>query len=386
MNVLFLCWEYPPSGAGIGRYVAEMATALSESGHRAVVLTSRVEEQPETELAEGVLIRRLFNRDEIRSSRVAQLAADLAREHKADWIEGAEHWGECSALLRLRSRPPVVVKMHYNDVLRTARHAQAWYSWQRPLIDLACWRQWRSIRAERYSIEHADVLLAPCRRIIEEGEQQGLALPECRAVVPNPIRAMENWVNREAEEPTLLLVGRLDIGKGLPYIRGLLEQLTRHIPRLRLEVAGGDSYARGLGSLKRWLERRLGPLAPRVAFLGVLNRRELDEAYRRAWVSLVPSRWDTFPQVVLEAMVRGKAIVASPHGGMPEMLGGTHNAIADPATADFADAVLRFLQNPALRLQAGAEGREVAKQQFAPRVIADQYVATIGAMRRRGVT
>lgn len=374
MKILFLCWEYPPIGAGIGRYIAEISSAFCDAGHSAVVLASRGAGLPEREESAGREIYRLFDRAEIGSARVAKLAGDIARQHQVDWVETADHWGEGAALLRSPKRPPVVVKMHYNDVLKTPRYAQVWYAWQKGMVDLACTRQWRSIHAERYSIEHADALLAPCQRMVEEAERQGLALPKNRAVVPNPIRPIPGWTNDEAEVPTLLLVGRLDMGKGLPYIKGILARLAPEFPNLRFEVAGADSYARGVGSIQCWLERQLGPLRQHVHFLGVLGRAALDEAYRRAWVILVPSRWDTFPQVILEAMVRKKAIVASPNGGMPEMLEGTGNIIADPSTGAFAHAVGRMLANGETRLRAGASAYKRALNVYNPAHIVGQYI------------
>lgn len=379
MNVLFLCWEYPPTGSGIGRYVAEMSAALREAGHRTVVLTSRAENLPERESVPRGEILRLFDRCEMRSGRVAKLAVEVARAHRADWMEVADHWGEGAALLSLRNRPPVVVKMHYNDVLKTPRHAQAWYPWQKIMIDLACVRQWRSIRAERQSLERADILLAPCRRMLDEATRQGLALPEHRGVVSNPIRSIPGWVNREAEVPTLLFVGRLDLGKGLPYLKRVLEQLSTEHPNLRLEMAGADSYARGLGSIRSWFERQLGPMRKYIHFLGVLGAAELDEAYRRAWVVLVPSRWDTFPQVVLEAMVRSKAIVASPFGGMPEMLVETSCVVADPATNVFAETVAGLLANPVRRQQAGVSACRRAATAYSPEHVAEKYIEFISA-------
>ena len=379
MNVLFHCWEYPPVGSGIGRYVEGMSAALRDAGHHTVVLTSRAAGFPECEFLDGGVVLRLFERSEMRTMRVARLALETARQHKIDWIEVADHWGEGATLLSLRGRPPVIVKMHYNDVLRTPRYAQAWYPWQKFMIDLACLRQWRSIRAEQYSIEHADVLLAPCQRILDEANRQGLTLPENCAVVPNPIRPISNWINLEAAVPTLLLVGRCDLGKGIAYLPELLKRLSPTFPNLMLEMAGGNSYARGLGLIRGWFERQLGPMMRHVRFLGILNRDALDKAYRQAWVVLVPSQWDTFPQVVLEAMVKSKAIVASPHGGMPEMLAGTSCAVADPATEAFARAVDAFLRSPAIRRQAGESARQRAAQEYVPEHIARKYIETISA-------
>lgn len=378
VNILMHSWEFPPNGSGIGRYVAEMSRALAGQGHRVVVVTNRADGCPEEEvLGEGLLVLRKFNRSELRSNRVAELALEIAKQHQIDWIEVADHWGEGATILRHRKRPPVVVKMHYNDVLKVPRYAQAWYGWQNVMIDLACLRQWRSIGAERYSLTRADMLIAPCLRILDEAKRQGLPLPGKTAVVPNPIRIKKDWLNEEAEAPTLLLVGRIDVGKGVPYLKQIIRELIGEFPGLRVELAGGDNYARGLGSVKKWLIRYLGDLGRHVHFLGVLDERAMDEAYRRAWAVIVPSRWDTFPQVVLEAMARGKPIVASPNGGMPEMLTGTQNVVVDLESNDLAHELARLLRDASIRKLAGESGHERVRKYFAPDLIAGKYVATI---------
>lgn len=378
MNILFLCWEYPPKGSGIGRYIAEMSAALAAGGHKVTVLTSTCTGLPEEDVCRNVQVLRKFDRSELRSGRVARLAVDVAKDFHADWIEVPDHWGEGAKLLKMQKRPPVVVKMHYNDVLKAPRYAQAWYPWQKRMIDLACWRQWRAISEERYSLAHADVLLAPCRRILDEAERQGVRLAQNRAMVPNPIRCRE-WENEESATPTILLVGRLDVGKGLSYLRGILEKLVGDFPDLMLEIAGGDSYARGLGSVKQWFKSQLGTMVRHVRFLGVLGSEQMDAAYRRAWVVIVPSRWDTFPQVVLEAMARKKAIVASPHGGMPEMLAGTTCVVAEPASDAFAGAVSGLLAEKSARWETGESGRKKVSDVYLPERVARLYVERVAS-------
>jgi glycosyltransferase involved in cell wall biosynthesis len=356
-----------------------MSSALRENGHYTVIVTSRSINTAELENIDSGIIYRIFDRTDLRSNTLAEKIVEIANHHGVDWIEGPDHWGECEPLLRLRNRPPVVVKMHYNDVLLKCRYAQAWYPWQPLMIDLACLRQWRSIRAERYSLEHADVLLACCQRSFSVAQNQGIRLPRHTAVIPNPIRPLSSWNNAEAHHPTLLMVGRIDIGKGIPHIPPLLKNLLPVFPELTLEIAGDDSHARGLGSLRNWLLNELGPLHDHVQFLGGLNREALDNAYRRAWVVIVPSRWDTFPQVALESMVRGKPIVASQNGGMPEMLDKIPNTIADPATTSFADTVRHLINSPNERKTCGEHVQKRAHFAYSPKQVATQYIQTIAS-------
>ena len=377
MNILFHCWEYPPRGSGIGRYVYHMARALRESGHFTVVVTSYGNEGPTEEVIENGIIYRLYPIEDIGKKKITELVLRKAQEHYINWIEGTEHLGETALLLEHRMRPPVLIKTHYNDVLKRARYAQAYYPWQKILIDLACWRDRERLRRELNSIEKADILISPTNRILQETEQQGLRLPVRRFVVPNPITPPIAWVNREDLDPTVTLIGRIDIGKGIEYLPEILDKLTPRFPNLRLEIAGGDSYARFLGSTRRWLLRKLGGRSKYVRFLGAVGHEELDEIYRRTWVVIVPSRWDTFPTVVLEAMIRGKAIVASPHGGMPEMLSGTECVVADPATSHFPEAIAGFLADPEKRRRAGETALDKARYDYDPKKIASDYIAIL---------
>ncbi len=376
MKVLHFCWEYPPRGSGIGQYIGGISAGLRALGHTSVVVTSRGAGLPEEEAVPGGFVHRIYDESEIGDPVLARRVLDLARAHGVDLIEAVDHLGEAAELLRLPSRPPVLVNCRYNDVLRVARYAQAAQAWQRLTIDLACLRDRRRIARERASIEGADLLAAPSARMLDELHRQGVRLPARTAVLPKPVTPQPEWRNAEAAAPTLLLVGRIDIGKGIQYLPDLLLRIAARFPEARLEIAGGDSYARFLGSMRGWLERRLGPLRERVRFLGHLAPAALDEAYRRAWVVLVPSRWDTSPSALLEAMVRGKAVVASPHGGMPEFLEGTEGRVADPAGAGFAEAVLGFLADATLRGRAGESVRRRADA-YRPEEAARAYVAFV---------
>ena len=354
-----------------------MARALRESGHFTVVVTSHGTEGPAEEAVENGIIYRAYSIEDIGKKNIVELVLRKANEHYVDWIEGAEHLGESARLIDCRSRPPVVIKAHYNDVLKCSRYAQAHYRWQKILIDLACWRDRERLLRERDSLENADVLITPSARIMKEMSNKDLHLPIRRYIVPNPITLVPDWVNREAPDPTVLLIGRIDIGKGIEYLPRLLDTLVPRFPNLRIEIVGGDSYARIIGSTRHWLLRKLGSRSRHVRFLGTVSHNELDEVYRRAWVVIVPSRWDTFPTVVLEAMIRGKAIVASPHGGMPEMLSGTEGVIADPSTSDFAEAVADLLANPAKRRRAGESALAKARHDYDPKKIASDYIAIL---------
>ncbi|BHH82697.1 glycosyltransferase family 4 protein [Desulforhopalus sp. 52FAK] len=376
-RILQLCWEYPPTGSGVGQYIESISTGLRALGHYTLIITSRAEGLPEQEDFKNGKLLRIYSPSDIGSKWLADKVLEIAKTEKIDLIEAPERLGEAGVLMRSKQRPPVMINCRYNDVLRQARYSQVYFPWQKVMIQLARIREWKRHLRERYSIEHADLLAAPSRIMMEGLRNQGVKIPEKNAVLPKPLKPLMEWENREAKRPTVLLVGRIDIGKGIGFLPEMIRQVKAEIPNVLFEIAGGDSYARGLGDCRNWLEKQLASEIEYVHFTGHLNRDEVNEAYRRAWVVIVPSKWDTSPTTVLEAMQRRKAIVASPFGGMPEYVEGTGNRIEDPNTPKFASAIVEFLKNEKQRRLVGEAGRQKAFETFLPETCAIKYVEFI---------
>lgn len=112
--------------------------------------------------------------------------------------------------------------------------------------------------------------------------------------------------HRASVERTILFVGRLDKQKG---IDALLDAYLRVRPNFRLVVVG-EAVRNDL------------PIAKpnEVDFKGWLEKEALDEAYRACDAIIVPSRWEGFGLVAVEAMARGKPVFASAVGGLVDIV------------------------------------------------------------------
>lgn len=375
MNILFHGYEFPPWPSGVGAYMWNMSRALVAMGHKAVVVTGKQEGQPEQEEKQGVVIYRTFTWAESGSAKVAERVFKIAKRHDVDMIEGADHLGDCASLLRMQRSMPVLVKSHSCQIVHVLQEAQIYYPWQRMTLWAARLRRHAQMRREVDSIRNADALSAPSQRMLNELQRQFHNLPKLQAVIPNPAPwPLPHITEGEAKNPTVLFVGRIEFLKGIQYLPGIMESVWKKFPEMRLEIAGGDSYARGIGSLKRWLSKKMGPLNSRVSYLGVLNQAELSEAYQRAWVVLAPSRWDNFPTVILEAMAYGKPIVTTPHGGMPEMLDTSDCVVDFPEKDSFADALSGILEDPQKRGRVGKAVREQVERKYKPDIVVEAYI------------
>ena len=374
LKVLFHCSEYPPGSAGVGNYMRNMAQALVSSGHQATVISCRTGNLPYELMENGVRVLRMYDFSEKGSDRVRDMAISVAKDVHADVIEGADHLGDCAPILRIKHDIPVMVKVHACQVVKVLQDAMAYYPWQHLTMAIARLRAYDQMRNEKCSIINADVMVSPTKRLMDELLKQGLRLPVKRGIVPNPITVTKAHASEEAPVPTILFVGRLEFLKGIQFLAGLMEAVLKESPDAVLEIAGADSYARWVGSMRDWLTERFGDKIKNVRFLGRLDEDQLSSAYARAWVVVHPSLWDNFPTIVLEAMAHGKPIVSTPHGGMIEMLEGTECPIMDPSQGSFSEAVVSLLKDKSLRTRIGGLAKARVIKEYSPEAIVPKYM------------
>jgi len=376
MHFLFHCYEYPPVGYGVGAYIRNMAYGLVANGHRATVVCGRAKNLPEKSKENGITVYRFYNRNEIRHPAVAKFVLNLAQSIKVDWIEGADHLGECASLLSQLDRPPIIIKVHNCNALRVVRNSLVLYSWQKPLVWAAIYRNYRQYLYEKRSIRSADILIAPSLRIIKELQTEHVDFSKSVIHIANPIPPESNqFCNKVPNNKNILFAGRLNIGKGVHLLPSIMKRLRGS--GATLEIAGADTYARGLGSIRKWLEKRFGGDNDNVRFLGRIEADHMRTVFQRARVVIVPSRWDNFPTVILEAMRYARPVVASIHGGMPEMLKETLSKVCDPENNSFTDAIKEFLFDDEYTNLCGQSMRKKLLNTYTPEKIVKNYVQVI---------
>ena len=161
----------------------------------------------------------------------------------------------------------------------------------------------------------------------------------------------------------VLYVGRFDRRKGIEtLVRAIAQSNWRSSPNLRLIIAGGfrPGESDGLECDRiKGIVKELG-LDSITVFPGRLTDEELPCYYAAADVCVVPSHYEPFGLVALEAMACRTPVIASQVGGLqftviPEITG-----LLVPPKDDlgFAQAIDRILSNPELAEQLGELGRQ----------------------------
>ena len=104
---------------------------------------------------------------------------------------------------------------------------------------------------------------------------------------------------------------------------------------------------------------------------------DMADVYARMDVLLLPTRRDSFPRVVMEAMGHGVPVVATRIDGVPEMVaeGQTGFMVESGDAAGFAAATEKLLRDPTLRRNLGDAGRARARTLFSPATYAERMQA-----------
>jgi glycosyltransferase involved in cell wall biosynthesis len=161
-----------------------------------------------------------------------------------------------------------------------------------------------------------------------------------------------------AGEPRLLYVGRLeDHQKRVTTLLPIVEALAPRFPALTLRLAGD-------GPTRSRLEREVRALglAGRVIFRGALTAAEVHQELRQATLLVLPSSYESFGIVALEAMAAGVPVVASELPALREATGGHAYLLPVEDTALWAQTIGRLLQDDSERLATAARGRAWAAQ------------------------
>ncbi len=181
----------------------------------------------------------------------------------------------------------------------------------------------------------------------------------------------------QPQDQVVLYVGRFDPRKGIEtLVRAVAQSQHRDSGRLRLVIGGGYRAGQADGQeydrIKAMVEE-LG-LAALTQFPGRLGREVLPAYYAAADVCVVPSHYEPFGLVAIEAMACGTPVVASDVGGLQYTVvpGETGLLAAPKAVSEFAEAIDTLLAQPEQAQQMGVQGRARVLAKFSWEGVAAQ--------------
>lgn len=188
---------------------------------------------------------------------------------------------------------------------------------------------------------------------------------------PLPAAEARARLGQDPEHRMILFVGRPDPVKGLDTLVAAIARILQAEPELRqnscLCIIGGDkddAPARMDAEMRRIdaLRRELG-IADFVTFLGPQRQDDLPLFYSAAQCVVVPSRYESFGMVALEAMACGVPVIASDVGGLSTLVrdGRTGFLVPEGDVEALASRLRMLIDNPPLRAILGRQGVATAE-------------------------
>jgi glycogen synthase len=367
-RVLILSWEYPPLiEGGLARHVRKLSEALCNRGVEVHVLTRGGEESPAEEIVAGVYVHRVIEPKrptdlgefvawvERMNSDMLAAGVELGDRYDFDLVHGHD-WLVAMAgdHLARRFECPLVTTIHATE---HGRH-QGWVD-KHPQSYIHGVERWITNRADRVIV---------CSFYMREQVAEIFDVPDERiAVIWNGIDPEDLQPHDEPElqrlraqfaapeEKLVLLIGRLVYEKGFQLAIEAMPALIERHPETRFVVAGAGTHEQ---ELRRQAEELV--LMNHGTFLGWMGDDVLHSLYRIADVCVVPSIYEPFGLVALEAMASGCPCIVADTGGLREVVpheeAGLRFTARDPDS--LADAVERVFRDRDLRERLIAEAAE----------------------------
>lgn len=364
MRILMISWEYPPViVGGLGRHVHHLAVHLAEQGHDVVVLSRRpsgtdgrshptidqvaegvrvvavAEDPPHFVFGEDMMAWTLAMGHAMIRAGLALGAGELDGPHDgkpwAPEVIHAHDWLVAHPAIALAEhfKVPLVSTIHATEA---GRHA----GWVSSNMN----RQVHSV--EWWLANSSDALIACSQSMYGEvSELFGPDLPPV-SIIRNGID-LATWTFQPRTHrdgpPQLLYVGRLEYEKGVQDAIAALPAIRAAFPGTILTIAGE-------GTQHQWLIEQAAEhdVTDGVNFLGRLDHVELLEHLHAADAIVLPSRYEPFGIVALEAAAAGAPVVASTAGGLGEAVvdGVTGFSFTPGDPESLAEATCRSLEDP----------------------------------------
>ncbi len=213
-------------------------------------------------------------------------------------------------------------------------------------------------RSRQLVIDSIDLFLCPTQAILD-----GLNLPSAKSRVHRLPIAEAECSELAKNKLRMLFAGTLFHSKGVDVLLEALRALNEHDIDFSLEIAGSGDLASQLQAICS----EFG-ISDRVEFLGQLDGHQMNLAYQRANLLVLPSRVpENSPLTVLEAGARGRPAVASHAGGVPELIDSSRGwTFPSENSAELANILRSIADDLSIIAIRGQKMRKWVRNEFAP--------------------
>lgn len=353
--VLFLSFEYPPTiFGGLGIHVHHLAETIAGHGEMVHVVTYSDQEKIVVEKRNGVIIHRIpasvsddfylsiaeWNREIIDYVLSLSNRVSFSIIHAHDWLVASS-----ALVLKESLHCPLLATIHATEA---GRNQGIKTSLQQAIHHL----EWKFVQQANRIVVCSQFMKTEIHTLFR------ISLEKI-SIIPNGVLPSEKNKGIAEEGQIVIAIGRFVYEKGFTFFIDAAKLVLQNYPNARFILAGQgemkQNYVEQLQQLK---------IAKSFQIQGFLYENEKWELYNKASVVCIPSVYEPFGIVALEAMACGKPIVSSDTGGLKEVV--VHNQtgiIVPPCNSKrVAEGIIDLLSKPDWAEQIGERGRQEAKR------------------------
>jgi mannosylfructose-phosphate synthase len=376
-----------PDTGGQVVYVLELADRFSRLGKRVDLVTRQFEDQPEYDEVDDnfnvwripfggkKFIRKEDMHDHLKKFVTNTLAA-IKKENKKYDVVYSHYWDAGWAGQKIAEELGIC---HVHTP-----HSLGWWKQHTMGSDMdekemeKTYRFKERIRKEYFVYQMCNFVIATTLPQVDLLVQQyDMLSKNCSMIPPGidenrffPVPSKENDKIRlkyDIKPTDILALGRMAHNKGYDLLLQALPTVFELCPEARLVAAiGGDSQQDrdGIEKLKE-LATELGVI-DKIKWKNYIADEDLANVYRSASIFVMPSRYEPFGMVAIEAMACGTPSVITVHGGLCDLIDfGNQGLFADPhRPKEFGAMMAMPLLYPKLRNEMSVEGARFARRNF----------------------
>jgi glycogen(starch) synthase len=378
LNLCIISREFPPETAfgGIAIFSLDLAKMMRAHGHAVTVISQTLSNRDYLEHVDGIPVYRCRTEYPFLPAWhhvlwffvvkynffIWKTLLRLHREQPFDLIDVPDHLAE-GLLPSILGNIPVVTRLHTpfsviaDLALNNYKKNMGYYL----------------IRTfERRALINSDALVSPseslseiCRKHLKISKQIDIVGYQIDTSLFKP--AAKPFANNG--KIRILFVGRLEHRKGIHTVAEAFPLVHQAVPGAHLTMLGADTpNLKGFASARDFLQRRFfqASCADAVSFRDPVPLSELAEVFHECDIVWVPSLYDNFPLVCLEAMASGRAVIASDAGGIGESFGSNGLAKIFPAGDHEALAgyTIELALNSEIRMKMGLSASQHVMENY----------------------
>lgn len=369
MNICLVSTGFPPeNGGGIGTYIYNLSKGLIVLGHTVHVITPTSQSYYTVDQEDGFYVHRLPKKSfpiieayfpGVRwSFQLYKLIKKLHENSSFDLIE-FPNWEASGVVSQLLLNIPVVVRLHtpFFETLSLDSDKVSFGD------NMVC-------RFEKWSCKKANQLISStCCHAKTIIDQYKIDINEICILPLGIIDKNIKAENNKSKNPkfNILYVSRLENRKGTLAFLKSLPLIYEQYPNIQVDIIGSDRpHAPGDIKFKQYFEQNFDALGDAVTFHGFVDDQTLDNFYRSADIFVVPSVYESFGLIYVEAMMYGLPSVATKGGGIPEVIThGIDGFVTEINNSEqIAERVVEFINNEALLTNMGIAARKSFESKF----------------------